>query len=251
MSTIKQTLRRIADSVPESRSIIVPFLRRHEACACGDQMLASELDEMFAGRQFDPHDPKTNGDYAKNVKDEGKWIGDNRGKGKCYYQTGDPKDRCYVTTNGGPGGQTKPDSGSTKNRSEYNKKYIQQRWPGGVDRSQYKKAEERLAAIEAEMLAFVQAGQTNAARFAEEQQAAEKNSRLNDLRWTRLAAGFSKMLESVFDELGYPAKARKQVRIDGKNLEIIDPHGINETLTNAFANKAKLKKFISDNVPKK
>jgi len=141
MSTIKQALLRVASEVPESRQFIIPLLQRHATCACGDERLAGELDEMMGGRKFNPHDPSTNKDYAKNVKDPGKWLGDNKGKGKCYYETGDPKDRCYVTTNGGPGGQTKPDTGSAKNKGEYNKKYVQQRWPGGVDRSKYKNKE--------------------------------------------------------------------------------------------------------------
>jgi len=154
MSTIKQTLKRIASEVPETRPFIVPLLRRHASCACGDEMLAGDLDEMFAGRQFNPHNPKTNPDYAKNVKDPGKWLGDNKGKGKCFYETGNEADRCYVTTNGGPGGQKKPDTGSAKNKSEYNKKYIQQRWPDGVDRSKYSSLEEYQAERLAELRAL-------------------------------------------------------------------------------------------------
>ena len=191
MSNIKRTLQRIASAVPESRALIVPILRRHAACACGDEMLAAELDEMFAadgdelmgGRKFDPHDPSTNKDYAKDVKDPGKWLGDNKGKGKCYYETGDPKDRCYVTTNGGPGGQTKPDTGSSKNKAEYNKKYIKQRWPGGVDRSKYKKAAlERMAAMEAEMAQLRQASRLAELREARVPSKMESMGLLNDLR---------------------------------------------------------------------
>jgi hypothetical protein len=94
---------------------------------------------VTSGRQFNPGKPRTNGDYAQRVKDEGKWVGENRGQGKCYSDTGDPKDRCYVTTNGGPGGQKKPDTGSADNKTEYNKRYVKQRWPNGVDRTQYQK----------------------------------------------------------------------------------------------------------------
>lgn len=133
--TLRQALQRVAAANPKTRPILVPLLRRHANCGCGDEMLAMDGDELMGGRQFSPHKPSTNKDYAKNVKDPGKWLGEN--KGKCYYETGDEADRCYVTTQGGPGGQTKPDSGSSKNRSEYNKKYIKQRWPDGPDRSKY------------------------------------------------------------------------------------------------------------------
>ena len=146
-SLVKQTLKRVAAARPEMRPAVVAFLHRHSSCACGDDRLSDELeeemrlggelDEMMAGRQWEPHKPSTNKDYAKNVKDPGKWLGDNKGKGKCFYQTGNPADRCYVTTNGGPGGQTKPDSGKANNKKEYNKKYREQRWPGGPDRSKY------------------------------------------------------------------------------------------------------------------
>jgi len=150
MSTIKQALQRIASEVPETRPIIVALLRRHATCECGEERLAGELDEMFAGRGFDVNDGcvsdgcgKNKGEYGKNLTDPGKWQPVNRGKGKCYYETGDVKDRCYTTTNGGPNGK-KPDTGSASNRQEYNKKYIKQRWDKDV-----KQASERLAELRA------------------------------------------------------------------------------------------------------
>ena len=84
-------------------------------------------DSLEAARQFAPLDPSKNKDYGPPYKNEYNWDPENRGKGKCFYETGDEADRCYVTTNGGPGGQTKPSSGKAKNRHEYNKKYRKQR----------------------------------------------------------------------------------------------------------------------------
>jgi hypothetical protein len=88
-------------------------------------------DEMEAARQFSPLDPSKNKDYG-NAKGKYNWDPDNKGPKKCYYETGDEADRCYVTTNGGPGGQKKPSSGPAgKNnspaRDAYNKKYRKQR----------------------------------------------------------------------------------------------------------------------------
>jgi len=128
MSTVKQALQRIASEVPESRQYLVPLLQRHASCGCGDDRMAGELDEMFAGRKYDPgpHKNETYGPpYKSEGMDKGKW--DPQQKGKCFYETGDEADRCYTTTNGGPGGP-KPDTGSSKNRAEYNKKYRKQRW---------------------------------------------------------------------------------------------------------------------------
>lgn len=146
MSAFKTRLRRLASVRPETRTRIAPVLWRHANCGCGDDVLAEEtgitagdLDEMFAGRGFDLNEGcptkdcgKNKGEYGKDLSDEGgkrNWDPENRGKGKCYYQTGDEADRCYVTTNGGPNGQKKPSTGPAKNKSEYNKKYIKQRWP--------------------------------------------------------------------------------------------------------------------------
>jgi hypothetical protein len=148
MSNLKKTLQRVASAHPETRPIIIPFLRRHATCACGDDWLSEELDEVYgegmgdelmadgdemmaARRFFGPLDGKKNRDYAKGRKHEYNWNPKNRGKGKCYYETGDEADRCYVTTNGGPGGQTKPDTGPagkdySNTRKEYNKKYHKQ-----------------------------------------------------------------------------------------------------------------------------
>ena len=128
MSTIKQALQRIAAEVPEARPVIVALLRRHATCECGDERLAGEMDEMFAGRKYDPGPGKQKPygpPYKSDGMDKGKW--DPKQKGKCFYETGDEKDRCYTTTNGGPDGP-KPDTGSSSNREEYNKKYRKQRW---------------------------------------------------------------------------------------------------------------------------
>jgi len=128
MSTVKQALQRIANEVPETRQFIVPLLQRHAACACGDEVLASGLDEVFGGRKYDPGPGKQKpygAPYKTPGMDKGKW--EPKQKGKCFYETGDEADRCYTTTNGGPGGP-KPDTGPAKNRDEYNRKYRKQRW---------------------------------------------------------------------------------------------------------------------------
>lgn len=126
MSTFKKALQRIALEIPEARRFIIPLLQRHASCACGDEMVAGDLDEMFAGRKYDPGPGKQKpyGPPYSSVE-VGKWAP--KQKGKCFYETGDEGDRCYTTTHGGPGGP-KPDTGSSKNRKEYNKKYRQQRW---------------------------------------------------------------------------------------------------------------------------
>lgn len=108
----------------------------------------SEVLELEAGRRYDPVKKKRNKDYGPPYKDRGgKWKPKNRGQGRCYYQTGDESDRCYVTTNGGPGGKKKKDTGPAgKDRSEqrkvYNKKYEKARWPKG-NRSQSQRAKTR------------------------------------------------------------------------------------------------------------
>jgi len=52
MSTIKQALQHIAKVVPEARVPVVALLRQMAACDCGDEMIAGDLDEMFAGRAY-------------------------------------------------------------------------------------------------------------------------------------------------------------------------------------------------------
>lgn len=133
MTTMKQALKRIAAENPETRERIAAILQRHANCDCGNEVIAGDLDEMFAGRAYTPPKGPSNSenkDYGGNYTtvEDGKWKPEN--KGKCYYETGDEADRCYVTQNGGPGGQKKPSTGPAKNKSEYNKKYDQQRWQG-------------------------------------------------------------------------------------------------------------------------
>jgi len=86
-----------------------------------------------AARKFAPLDGSKNKEYAKGVnKSQYNWNAKNKGPGKCYYLTGDEADRCYVTTNGGPGGQTKPSTGPagkdrSKQRHDYNMEYRRKR----------------------------------------------------------------------------------------------------------------------------
>lgn len=125
MITLREALTRIATAHPETRAHIVPLLRKHAQCACGDEMVAEDGDELMGGRKWDKAPGKGYGSPSPTTPDP-KW--DPKPKGKCYYETGDEADRCYVTTNGGPGGQTKPDTGSASNKKEYNKKYRKQRY---------------------------------------------------------------------------------------------------------------------------
>jgi hypothetical protein len=152
MSTVKQALQRIAADVPESRQYLVPLLRRHASCDCGDDRMAGELDEMFAGRKWDRGQK-----YApKNTSPglgPGKWAPTNRGKGKCFYETGNEKDRCYVTQNSSP---PKPSSGSSSDKKEYNKQYVKDRWP---DRDK-KAGAERLAELRGQRTARSIKGKT-------------------------------------------------------------------------------------------
>ena len=125
---VKQALQHIANEVPEARVPVVALLRKMAASEYGEQVIAGDLNEMFGGRKYDPGPGKQKPygpPYSSSVE-EGKWKP--RQKGKCFYETGDEADRCYTTINGGLGGQTKPDTGKAKNRSEYNKKYRKQRW---------------------------------------------------------------------------------------------------------------------------
>jgi len=121
MPSLRRQLVRVAHEQPETRRYLVPLLRQ------------AREDSHESARKFAPLDPSKNKDYAKGVnKSKYNWTGKNRGPGKCYYQTGDPKDRCYVTTNGGPGGQTKPSTGpagkaKSPQRHQYNMKYRKQR----------------------------------------------------------------------------------------------------------------------------
>ena len=85
------------------------------ACACGG-------DEVEAGREHG-ETGKGYGMSGPDVRGKGKWAP--KPKGKCYYETGDEADRCYVTQKGGPGGQTKP--GPSTNKGDW-KTYEKQRW---------------------------------------------------------------------------------------------------------------------------
>ncbi len=120
--TIQQKLQRIASEVPEARLIANALLRRH----------ADDLNEVMGARKFyGPLDGSKNKNYGPPYKNKYNWDPKNRGKGKCFYETRDPKDRCYTTTNGGPGG-AKPSTGpagkdKSEQRQKYNKKYRQQR----------------------------------------------------------------------------------------------------------------------------
>jgi len=79
-------------------------------------------DEIEAGREHGEHG-KGYGMSGPDVRGPGKWQP--KPKGKCYYETGDEGDRCYVTQHGGPGGQKKP--GPSTKPGDW-KDYEGQRW---------------------------------------------------------------------------------------------------------------------------
>ena len=169
--SLRKKLIRLAYQKPRLRPHLLPILKEAEwekanlrvqagygggcsggDCDCHEESEKEGLDmfagDIEAGRRYDPLKKKRNKNYGPPYKDRGgKWKPKNRGQGKCYYQTGDESDRCYVTTNGGPGGKKKKDTGPAgKDRSEqrkvYNKKYEKARWPKG-NRSQSQRAKTR------------------------------------------------------------------------------------------------------------
>lgn len=102
----------------------------------GDVEINVYGEELEAARKFDPLDKRDNPNYGPPYKnDAGKWEPEN--KGKCYYQTRNEEDRCYVTSKGGPKGKTKgkntQKAGPPKSdqRRKYNKEYKKMRWPKG------------------------------------------------------------------------------------------------------------------------
>lgn len=110
MSTLRQNIIKLAQENPELRKHLIPLLRE-----------ASE-DGVEAGRE---HGERGKGYGGDTVRGPGKW--EPEAKGKCYYETGDEADRCYVTQNGGPGGQKKP---GPSNKPGVWKDYEKQRWEG-------------------------------------------------------------------------------------------------------------------------
>lgn len=104
--TLRQATIQLAHDHPGLRRHLVPLLRRE------------------AGREWDgTKGKKYKNSPKRDKKVKPKWQPKPRSKGKCFYETGDPKDRCYVTTEGGPGGKT-------KKPTEGWKEYEQARWPG-------------------------------------------------------------------------------------------------------------------------
>lgn len=116
LASLRRATIKLAHDVPEMRKHLVPILRR-TAAGCGDEQMAGRLWKGEPGKGY--------GMTGPDVRGPGKWTPE--AKGKCYYETGDEADRCYVTELGGPGGQTKP---KTRGDKDYEKK----RWPKGRPR---------------------------------------------------------------------------------------------------------------------
>lgn len=134
--TAREAILHLAREHRGARRDLLDVLHKFAGCSCGDEVIGMS-DELFAGRAYTPRggpsSKENKGGYgsAPTMGGPGKWKG--KKKNKCYYETGDPADRCYVTTNGGPGGQSKPETGSagsngSEQRKQYNKKYRKQRW---------------------------------------------------------------------------------------------------------------------------
>lgn len=67
MITLRAALTRIANAHPETRVHLVPLLRHHAACACGDEMVAEDGDmgdELMGGRTWGNPDPRAKPDDA-------------------------------------------------------------------------------------------------------------------------------------------------------------------------------------------
>ena len=120
------------------------MVRRVAGCGCdgGSSEDSEDVEiniygeDLEAARKFDPLDKANNPNYGPPYKNEaGKWEPEN--KGKCYYQTRNEADRCYVTNKGGPSGKSKgknkQKAGPPKSeqRKKYNKEYKKMRWPKG------------------------------------------------------------------------------------------------------------------------
>jgi len=103
--------------------------RGKTACGCGDdeghehEMVPMAAgDEVEAGREHGERG-KGYGMSGPDVRGPGAWQPE--AKGKCYYETGDEADRCYVTNKGGPGGQKK--KGPPRKPGDW-KGYEKDRW---------------------------------------------------------------------------------------------------------------------------
>lgn len=108
---LREQVIKLARENPELRKHLVPILRKTAECACDDG--------VEAGREHG-EPGKGYGMTGPDVRGKGKWTPE--AKGKCFYETGDEADRCYVTQHGGPGGQSK--GKPTRTWREYEK----QRW---------------------------------------------------------------------------------------------------------------------------
>ncbi len=161
--TVKDVTKLIREDFPDEKGYkVVEIKKPKKACGCdggGDEMMAkfeegkpadptknmtpeekakwekyegriehiaSELDEMMAGRE---HSQKGKGYGLTGPDRRGPGDKPPKAKGKCFYETGDEGDRCYTTTNGGPGGAR---SEKTYNKGDSPKKkwkkYEEVRW---------------------------------------------------------------------------------------------------------------------------
>lgn len=108
---------RVAHKYPETRKYLVPAIRKIALI----EMISDDDDGILAGRQHGSR--KDYGMTGPNRRGQGEWTPVK--KDKCYYETGDPKDRCYMTINGAPGGGESKKKETTPTWAEYEKA----RWP--------------------------------------------------------------------------------------------------------------------------
>lgn len=118
-ASLRDQLIKLAHTVPETRKHLVPLLAKYAAEDDEDDGTDKE-----AGREHG-EGGKGYGETGPDVRGPG--VKPPEAKPKCFYETGDPADRCYTTTNGGPDGAR---SGPKLKPGDW-KGYEEKRWPGG------------------------------------------------------------------------------------------------------------------------
>jgi hypothetical protein len=122
--TLRDQVAKLASERPDLRKHLIPVLRHTAGAESYWDESGSSDTALEAGRQ---HGESGKGYGGETVRGPGKW--EPEAKGKCFYETGDEGDRCYVTQNGGPSGQKKP---GPSNKPGVWKDYEGQRWEKGA-----------------------------------------------------------------------------------------------------------------------
>ena len=121
-----RSLIKLAHAQPELRADLLPLIRKYaqdeSVLAAEEGEIALDDDGLMGGRQH-AETGKGYGMTGPDRRGKGKWAPE--AKSKCYYETRDPADRCYVTRNGGPGGQKS--KGPALKKKDW-KGYEKKRW---------------------------------------------------------------------------------------------------------------------------